>query len=131
MAADTHTHILYVSSELYNFQVTTLISTLFSPAEVAHQFQYAVRVIGSNYAPTIERDEFLVSEKIKKECKWHLDRSCSTMRTHSYCKILSQQRRCAHCSLLTYSKLLCVVCGISPDPKNKCSICPVCVLFTF
>ena len=41
-----------------------------SPAEVAHQFQYAVRVIGSNYAPTIERDEFLVSEKIKKECKW-------------------------------------------------------------
>lgn len=40
------------------------------PAEVAHQFQYAVRVIGSNYAPTIERDEFLVSEKIKKECKY-------------------------------------------------------------
>lgn len=36
-------------------------------ADVAHQFQYAVRVIGSNYAPTIERDEFLVSEKIKKE----------------------------------------------------------------
>ncbi|XP_064185938.1 gamma-tubulin complex component 3 isoform X1 [Anguilla rostrata] len=36
-------------------------------AEVAHQFQYAVRVIGSNYAPTIERDEFLVSEKIQKE----------------------------------------------------------------
>ncbi|KAG7256621.1 hypothetical protein CRUP_002883 [Coryphaenoides rupestris] len=30
-----------------------------SEAEVAHQFQYAVRVIGSNYAPTIERDEFL------------------------------------------------------------------------
>lgn len=41
------------------------------PAEVAHQFQYAVRVIGSNYAPTIERDEFLVSEKIKKECKFY------------------------------------------------------------
>lgn len=40
-----------------------------SPAEVAHQFQYAVRVIGSNYAPSIERDEFLVSEKIKKERK--------------------------------------------------------------
>uniref|UniRef100_A0A8C5HUW3 Gamma-tubulin complex component n=1 Tax=Gouania willdenowi TaxID=441366 RepID=A0A8C5HUW3_GOUWI len=38
-----------------------------SEAEVAHQFQYAVRVIGSNYAPTIERDEFLMSEKIKKE----------------------------------------------------------------
>ncbi|XP_060922876.1 gamma-tubulin complex component 3 [Limanda limanda] len=38
-----------------------------SEAEVAHQFQYAVRVIGSNYAPTIERDEFLVTEKIKKE----------------------------------------------------------------
>uniref|UniRef100_A0A3P8UTE0 Tubulin gamma complex component 3 n=1 Tax=Cynoglossus semilaevis TaxID=244447 RepID=A0A3P8UTE0_CYNSE len=38
-----------------------------SEAEVAHQFQYAVRVVGSNYAPSIERDEFLVSEKIKKE----------------------------------------------------------------
>lgn len=38
-----------------------------SEADVAHLFQYAVRVIGSNYAPTIERDEFLVSEKIKKE----------------------------------------------------------------
>uniref|UniRef100_A0A8B9LRJ5 Tubulin, gamma complex associated protein 3 n=1 Tax=Astyanax mexicanus TaxID=7994 RepID=A0A8B9LRJ5_ASTMX len=38
-----------------------------SEADVAYQFQYAVRVIGSNYAPTIERDEFLVSEKIKKE----------------------------------------------------------------
>ncbi|XP_015219935.1 gamma-tubulin complex component 3 [Lepisosteus oculatus] len=38
-----------------------------SEADVAHQFQYAVRVIGSNYAPTIERDEFLVGEKIKKE----------------------------------------------------------------
>ncbi|MBN3282167.1 GCP3 protein, partial [Polyodon spathula] len=35
--------------------------------DVAHQFQYAVRVVGSNYAPTIERDEFLVAEKIKKE----------------------------------------------------------------
>ncbi|XP_055019000.1 gamma-tubulin complex component 3 [Boleophthalmus pectinirostris] len=38
-----------------------------SEAEVAHQFQFAVRVIGSNYAPTIERDEILVSDKIKKE----------------------------------------------------------------
>lgn len=55
------------------------MSTLFSPADVAHQFQYAVRVIGSNYAPTIERDEFLVSEKIKKECKWHLDKYYPTV----------------------------------------------------
>ncbi|XP_072294508.1 gamma-tubulin complex component 3 [Eucyclogobius newberryi] len=38
-----------------------------SEAEVAHQFQYAVRVIGSNYAPTIERDEIVVSAKIKQE----------------------------------------------------------------
>uniref|UniRef100_A0AAV2KI79 Gamma-tubulin complex component n=1 Tax=Knipowitschia caucasica TaxID=637954 RepID=A0AAV2KI79_KNICA len=38
-----------------------------SEAEVAHQFQYAVRVIGSNYAPTIEKDEILVTDKIKKE----------------------------------------------------------------
>lgn len=52
--------------------VSHYLITVF-PAEVAHQFQYAVRVIGSNYAPTIERDEFLVSEKIKKEREWHLD----------------------------------------------------------
>lgn len=45
------------------------LSSSTPPVEVAHQFQYAVRVIGSNYAPTIERDEFLVSEKIKKECE--------------------------------------------------------------
>uniref|UniRef100_A0A670JAI1 Tubulin gamma complex component 3 n=1 Tax=Podarcis muralis TaxID=64176 RepID=A0A670JAI1_PODMU len=38
-------------------------------ADVAQQFQYAVRVIGSNFAPTVERDEFLVAEKIKKERK--------------------------------------------------------------
>lgn len=46
-----------------------LLSVYLLTADVAHQFQYAVRVIGSNYAPTIERDEFLVSEKIKKECE--------------------------------------------------------------
>ncbi|XP_064441963.1 gamma-tubulin complex component 3 isoform X7 [Mirounga angustirostris] len=39
----------------------------FMAADVAQQFQYAVRVIGSNFAPTVERDEFLVAEKIKKE----------------------------------------------------------------
>ncbi|XP_006003777.1 gamma-tubulin complex component 3 [Latimeria chalumnae] len=38
-----------------------------SEADVAQHFQYAVRVIGSNFAPTVERDEFLVAEKIKKE----------------------------------------------------------------
>ncbi|OXB80591.1 UNVERIFIED_CONTAM: hypothetical protein H355_014934 [Colinus virginianus] len=38
-----------------------------SEADAAQQFQYAVRVIGSNFAPTVERDEFLVAEKIKKE----------------------------------------------------------------
>lgn len=53
---------------LRDFKASLVVSLL---AEVAHQFQYAVRVIGSNYAPTIERDEFLVSEKIKKECKYY------------------------------------------------------------
>uniref|UniRef100_A0A8C0U392 Tubulin gamma complex component 3 n=1 Tax=Cyanistes caeruleus TaxID=156563 RepID=A0A8C0U392_CYACU len=42
---------------------------LFLSADAAQQFQYAVRVIGSNFAPTVERDEFLVAEKIKKELK--------------------------------------------------------------
>lgn len=55
------------------------------PVEVAHQFQYAVRVIGSNYAPTIERDEFLVSEKIKKECKFHPATCHQTTGTQSRC----------------------------------------------
>uniref|UniRef100_A0A3Q1HGH9 Uncharacterized protein n=1 Tax=Anabas testudineus TaxID=64144 RepID=A0A3Q1HGH9_ANATE len=87
-----------------------------SEAEVAHQFQYAVRVIGSNYAPTIERDEFLVSEKIKKECKWHLDRSCSTMRTHSYCKILSQQSVLKHRWSVLYLLL-----SLSEDPRKPSS----------
>lgn len=57
---------------LNNMLVCCCLTHLFlpdSPVDVAHQFQYAVRVIGSNYAPTIERDEFLVSEKIKKECE--------------------------------------------------------------
>lgn len=51
------------------FIIWHLLSVYLLSADVAHQFQYAVRVIGSNYAPTIERDEFLVSEKIKKECE--------------------------------------------------------------
>ncbi|XP_075910838.1 gamma-tubulin complex component 3 [Petromyzon marinus] len=38
-----------------------------SESEIGHQFQYAVRVIGSSFTPTVERDEFLVAEKIKKE----------------------------------------------------------------
>ncbi|KAM4859980.1 LOW QUALITY PROTEIN: gamma-tubulin complex component 3 [Thomomys bottae] len=38
-----------------------------SEADVAQQFQFAVRVIGGNFAPTVERDEFLVAEKIKKD----------------------------------------------------------------
>lgn len=65
----------HTTSKCWTFATTFSHHLLFlSPAEVAHQFQYAVRVIGSNYAPTIERDEFLVSEKIKKECKCFLDK---------------------------------------------------------
>lgn len=56
-----------------------------SLAEVAHQFQYAVRVVGSNYAPSIERDEFLVSEKIKKERKYNPDHSTRIKRVVCSC----------------------------------------------
>ena len=45
---------------------------VFPAAEVFPQFQYAVRVVGSNFAPTVERDEFLVAEKIKKECEFEI-----------------------------------------------------------
>lgn len=48
------------------------LSLIVFTADVAQQFQYAVRVIGSNFAPTVERDEFLVAEKIKKESKFVL-----------------------------------------------------------
>lgn len=49
----------------------TFLNYNFVSADVAQQFQYAVRVIGSNFAPTVERDEFLVAEKIKKERKFN------------------------------------------------------------
>lgn len=53
------------------------------PADVAQQFQFAVRVIGSNFAPTVERDEFLVAEKIKKERTY--SQPCRGSRVHEEC----------------------------------------------
>ncbi|XP_067842763.1 gamma-tubulin complex component 3 isoform X2 [Heptranchias perlo] len=50
-----------------NLLLQSLCCRILGRADVAQQFQYAVRVIGSNFAPTVERDEFLVAEKIKKE----------------------------------------------------------------
>lgn len=81
-----------------------------SPAEVAHQFQYAVRVIGSNYAPTIERDEFLVSEKIKKECK-----CCPPVTTQSCYRLLDY---CNTGLPLTSSILLCLVSYVGDALEN-------------
>lgn len=88
-----------------------VINLLFlSPAEVAHQFQYAVRVIGSNYAPTIERDEFLVSEKIKKECK-----SCLPVTTQSCYRLLDF---CNTGLPLACSIRFCLVSHVGDAPEN-------------
>lgn len=74
-----NTKFIHAFSSLLKFKISHsesiiywVINCDFISADVAQQFQYAVRVIGSNFAPTVERDEFLVAEKIKKECKFRL-----------------------------------------------------------
>ncbi|XP_043928566.1 gamma-tubulin complex component 3 [Protopterus annectens] len=59
-------------------------------ADVAQQFQYAVRVIGSNFAPTVERDEFLVAEKIKKELVRQRREADAALFSELYRKLQSQ-----------------------------------------
>ncbi|PIK54222.1 SPINDLE POLE BODY PROTEIN-like (predicted), partial [Apostichopus japonicus] len=35
--------------------------------DVSQHFQFALRIISSNFAPSVEQDEFHVSEKIKRK----------------------------------------------------------------
>ncbi|XP_057350634.1 gamma-tubulin complex component 3 isoform X5 [Manis pentadactyla] len=68
-----------------------------SEADAAQQFQYAVRVIGSNFAPTVERDEFLVAEKIKKEL--------TRQRREADAALFSELHRKLHSQVSSYATL--------------------------
>ncbi|CAG06657.1 unnamed protein product, partial [Tetraodon nigroviridis] len=86
-----------------------------SEAEVAHQFQYAVRVIGSNYAPTIERDEFLVSEKIKKELLKQRRESDAALFSELHRKLQTQ-------SVLKHRwSVLYLLLSLAEDPRKPSS----------
>ncbi|XP_029307491.1 gamma-tubulin complex component 3 [Cottoperca gobio] len=86
-----------------------------SEAEVAHQFQYAVRVIGSNYAPTIERDEFLVSEKIKKELLKQRREADAALFSELHRKLQTQ-------SVLKHRwSVLYLLLSLSEDPRKPSS----------
>ncbi|XP_033290914.1 gamma-tubulin complex component 3 isoform X3 [Orcinus orca] len=68
-----------------------------SEADVAQQFQYAVRVIGSNFAPTVERDEFLAAERIKKEL--------TRQRREADAALFSELHRKLHSQVSSYATL--------------------------
>ncbi|KAJ8255425.1 hypothetical protein GJAV_G00204740 [Gymnothorax javanicus] len=85
-----------------------------SEAAVAHQFQYAVRVIGSNYAPTIEGDEFLVSEKIKKELLKQRREADAALFSELHRKLQTQ-------GVLKYRwSVLYLLLSLCEDPRKPC-----------
>ncbi|XP_039082568.1 gamma-tubulin complex component 3 isoform X2 [Hyaena hyaena] len=84
-----------------------------SEADVAQQFQYAVRVIGSNFAPTVERDEFLVAEKIKKEL--------IRQRREADAALFSELHRKLHSQGVLKNKwsILYLLLSLSEDPRKQ------------
>uniref|UniRef100_A0A8C1W1B9 Tubulin, gamma complex associated protein 3 n=1 Tax=Cyprinus carpio TaxID=7962 RepID=A0A8C1W1B9_CYPCA len=91
-----------------------------SEADVAHQFQYAVRVIGSNYAPTIERDEFLVSEKIKKELLKQRREADAALFSELHRKLQTQ-------GVLKHRwSILYILLSLCEDPRKPSNRVPVC-----
>ncbi|XP_032102140.1 gamma-tubulin complex component 3 isoform X2 [Sapajus apella] len=82
-------------------------------ADVAQQFQYAVRVIGSNFAPTVERDEFLVAEKIKKEL--------IRQRREADAALFSELHRKLHSQGVLKNKwsILYLLLSLSEDPRRQ------------
>ncbi|CAN0563381.1 unnamed protein product [Rangifer tarandus platyrhynchus] len=84
-----------------------------SEADVAQQFQYAVRVIGSNFAPTVERDEFLVAEKIKKEL--------TRQRREADAALFSELHRKLHSQGVLKNKwsILYLLLSLSEDPRRQ------------
>ncbi|XP_004631222.1 gamma-tubulin complex component 3 [Octodon degus] len=86
-----------------------------SEADVAQQFQFAVRVIGSNFAPTVERDEFLVAEKIKKEL--------IRQRREADAALFSELHRKLHSQGVLKNKwsILYLLLNLSEDPRRPAS----------
>lgn len=86
-----------------------------SEADVARQFQFAVRVIGSNFAPTVERDEFLVAEKIKKEL--------IRQRREADAALFSELHRKLHSQGVLKNKwsILYLLLNLSEDPRKQAS----------
>ncbi|KAG8521147.1 Gamma-tubulin complex component 3 [Galemys pyrenaicus] len=84
-----------------------------SEADAAQQFQYAVRVIGSNFAPTVERDEFLVAEKIKKEL--------TRQRREADAALFSELHRKLHSQGVLKNKwsILYLLLSLSEDPRRQ------------
>ncbi|XP_077872477.1 gamma-tubulin complex component 3 isoform X2 [Ictidomys tridecemlineatus] len=84
-----------------------------SEADVAQQFQFAVRVIGSNFAPTVERDEFLVAEKIKKEL--------IRQRREADAALFSELHRKLHSQGVLKNKwsILYLLLNLSEDPRRQ------------
>lgn len=84
-------------------------------ADVAQQFQFAVRVIGSNFAPTVERDEFLVAEKIKKEL--------IRQRREADAALFSELHRKLHSQGVLKNKwsILYLLLNLSEDPRKQAS----------
>nr|XP_051697641.1 gamma-tubulin complex component 3 isoform X1 [Oryctolagus cuniculus] len=84
-----------------------------SEADVAQQFQFAVRVIGSNFAPTVERDEFLVAEKIKKEL--------IRQRREADAALFSELHRKLHSQGVLKNKwsILYLLLNLSEDPRKQ------------
>ncbi|XP_035923991.1 gamma-tubulin complex component 3 isoform X3 [Halichoerus grypus] len=84
-----------------------------SEADVAQQFQYAVRVIGSNFAPTVERDEFLVAEKIKKELVRQRREADAALFSELHRKLRSQG------VLKNKWSILYLLLSLSEDPRKQ------------
>ncbi|XP_014455901.1 gamma-tubulin complex component 3 isoform X2 [Alligator mississippiensis] len=84
-----------------------------SEADAAQQFQYAVRVIGSNFAPTVERDEFLVAEKIKKELVRQRREADAALFSELYRKLSSQG------VLKNKWSILYLLLSLSEDPRKQ------------
>nr|XP_045370711.1 gamma-tubulin complex component 3 isoform X3 [Camelus bactrianus] len=82
-------------------------------ADVAQQFQYAVRVIGSNFAPTVERDEFLVAEKIKKELIRQRREADAALFSELHRKLHSQG------ALKNKWSILYLLLSLSEDPRRQ------------
>ncbi|XP_075446801.1 gamma-tubulin complex component 3 isoform X1 [Ascaphus truei] len=82
-------------------------------ADVALQFQYAVRVIGSNFAPTVERDEFLVAEKIKKEFVRQRREADAALFSELHRKLQSQG------VLKNRWSILYLLLSLSEDPRKQ------------